>query len=255
MSAFSLTHTCTACGAKESLDALLLRMIDDDVVRRLIADVITQSLPLGGQVVSYLRLHKPPKQRLRMAGVARLLAELVPDIRRGAITRKGREWQAPAEAWRAAFAAVFEARDKGTLDLPLDGNAYLYEVLMRHADRAEGAAERATEMERGQAARSRAHAGGPRGLAAALDAIAPGPAAADAAARAPQPSGGWPDQDEERTAAAQAQTQAERRAKPIPFGPSPASLRIQAEIRAKLAARTATATEPAASDAATGAMP
>ena len=59
MSAADLTHTCVVCGAEESLDALLMRMIDDDEARRLLADVVTMSLPLGGQVVQYLRLHKP----------------------------------------------------------------------------------------------------------------------------------------------------------------------------------------------------
>jgi len=238
VSAFSLTHTCAACGAEESLDSLLLRLIDDDVVRRLIADVLVHSLPLGGQVVSYLRLHKPPKQRLRMAGVAKILAELVPDIRRGAITRKGREWQAGTQAWQAAFAAVFEARDKGLLDLPLEGNAYLYEVLLRQADRAEGQAER----EQQQAARSRAHTGGPRGVAGTLGAALGSLAqAADAHADAGAgPSGVDPLAEPQRwpfaVAVAAPVAQA---AMAAAQGPSPAARRIQEEIRAKLAARTA----------------
>ena len=70
-----LLNTCPACGAEESLDALLLRMIDDDQVRRLIAQVLTASFPLGGLVVRYLRLHKPATQKLRMDKLARLLAE------------------------------------------------------------------------------------------------------------------------------------------------------------------------------------
>ena len=85
MSAF--INTCPSCGAEESLDALLLRMIDDNTVRGLIADVLTASFPLGGIVVRYLRLHKPLKQQLRMEKVARLLAELVPDVQRNAIER------------------------------------------------------------------------------------------------------------------------------------------------------------------------
>jgi hypothetical protein len=147
-SAKQLVNVCPACGAEESLDGLLGRMIDDTDTRRLIADVLTTSLPLGGDVVRYLRLHKPAKQHLRMSRVATLLAELVPDIKRGAITRKGRDWQAGHETWRMAMAAVHDAKDKGTLQLPLDGNAYLYEVIVRMVDRHERDAEGRAEAER-----------------------------------------------------------------------------------------------------------
>lgn len=165
----NLLSTCAACGAEESLDSLIHRMLDDDQTRRLIAAVITKSLPVGGQVVSYLRLHKPAKQRLRLTKATAVLEELVSDIVRGAVTRKGRDWAAPLPAWKAAFESVFEARDKGTLSLPLDGNAYLYEVLMRHADKAEATSEK----EREQQARGRAHTAGPSSAAAVLGALVP----------------------------------------------------------------------------------
>lgn len=45
-----LLNTCQVCGAEESLDAMLARMIDDGEVRRLIADVVTRSMVLGGHV-------------------------------------------------------------------------------------------------------------------------------------------------------------------------------------------------------------
>lgn len=148
MSANILTNTCAACGAEESLDALLLRMIDDDQVRHLIAEVLTSSLPLGGLLVRYLRLHKPAKQKLRMDKCAKLLAELVPDIQRTAIQRNGRTWSVSFDSWKAAFQAVFDAGIKGTLTLPLEGNAYLYATLMRMADKTEGQQERQTEADR-----------------------------------------------------------------------------------------------------------
>jgi hypothetical protein len=50
-----MMNACPVCGAEESLDALLVRMIEDDQVHRLIADVVTTSFPLGGPVVRYLR--------------------------------------------------------------------------------------------------------------------------------------------------------------------------------------------------------
>ena len=48
---------------------------------------------------------------------------------------------------------MFRAADEGKLDLPLTGNAYLFEVAMRLADKAESQQERGQE----QALRSRAH--------------------------------------------------------------------------------------------------
>lgn len=148
MSTATLINTCTVCGAEESLDALLLRMIDDDQVRRLIAAVVTDSLPLGGMVVRYLRLHKPPKQKLRIGVVGRLLAELVPDIQRNSIARAGRTWLVSGDSWKAAFQAVFDAHDKGTLAVPLQGNGYLYQVLMRMADKDEALQEKQVDAER-----------------------------------------------------------------------------------------------------------
>jgi hypothetical protein len=228
MSAGQFLNTCMVCGAEESLDGLLARMIDDDQVRRLIADVITQSLPLGGQVVSYLRLHKPAKQKLRMTRVAQLLDELVPDIKRSAITRKGREWQAPGTAWQVAFAAVFEARDQGKLTLPLPGNAYLYEVLMRQADRAEAAVER----DQNENARTRAYTGTAQSAAGLLTELYSQPPA-------PQPCPG------------PAEPLALSLPPLAPSGPSAFARKVQAEIAQKLARRRAVAeqTEPATSAA------
>jgi hypothetical protein len=140
-----LVSTCAVCGAEESLDALIFNMIDDDNVRRLIADVLMKSLPLGGLVVRYLRLHKPAKQKLRMDKVAKVLGELLADMQRNCIERKGREWRIDTEGWKLALEAVFTAQTKGTITLPLDGNAYLYEVVMRLSDKAEGEAEKATQ--------------------------------------------------------------------------------------------------------------
>lgn len=140
-------NQCSTCGAEESLASLLLRMIDDDVVRRLIADVVTASLPLGGVAVRYLDLHKPPKQKLRMTTVAKLLQELVPDMQRSVIERNGRGWAVTGEDWKGAFQAVFDAVERGTLKTPLQGNGYLYTVLMRKSDKAEAVVESQQEQD------------------------------------------------------------------------------------------------------------
>lgn len=148
MSIAHLTNICPVCGAEESLDALLLRMVADETVRLLVAELLTKALPLGDLVVRYLRLHTPPKQRLRLATVRKLLAELVPDVQRVAIERKGRVWAVSPEAWKAAFHAVFEAAERGKITLPLEGNAYLYGVVVRIADRKESEAEEQREQDR-----------------------------------------------------------------------------------------------------------
>lgn len=160
MSIAHLTHVCPVCGAEESLDSLMARMVDDDQVRRLIADVLTCSLQLGSLTLRYLRLHKPTKHRLRLEKVRALLVELVPDMQRKMINRKGRDWTVTLDAWKAGFEAVFDAAEKGSLTLPLEGNAYLYEVLLRLADRVEARDERDTEASR----RSRTHQAGPQGM-------------------------------------------------------------------------------------------
>lgn len=183
MSTATLINTCGVCGAEESLDALLLRMIDDDQVRRLIAAVLTASLPLGGLVVRYLRLHKPPKQKLRIGVVGRLLAELVPDIQRNTIERTGRVWTVNAESWKAALQAVFDAHDKGTLAVPLQGNGYLYQVLMRMADREEAVQEKQVDATR----RGRANEAGAQYVGQVLGKLL-GPAAEASAAAPPIPS-------------------------------------------------------------------
>ena len=144
MTSAQLVNTCPVCGAEESLDAMLHRMIQDDEARRLIYEVITRSFVLGGHVARYLRLHKPAKHRLSMTKARAVLAELVPAVT-GSFNRKGREWQLGRDGWDAAFAAVFRQAESGALQLPLSGNAYLFEVAMQLADKAEAAAEKQHE--------------------------------------------------------------------------------------------------------------
>ena len=173
----ALVNTCATCGAEESLDALIHRMIDDEQVRRLIADIMTTSLPLGGLVLRYLRLHKPAKQKLRMDKVAKILSELLGDMQRGCIERKGRSWSIDKEGWKMALESVFAAEQKGSLTLPLDGNAYLYEVVMRLSDKAESEAEKAAQT----SSRGRAYQGGAKSIAELADAALTSPSEAMAA--------------------------------------------------------------------------
>ncbi|MDO4795526.1 MAG: hypothetical protein Q4A28_06245 [Brachymonas sp.] len=153
MTAFHMVHTCRVCGAETSIEQMVHDIIDDAEARRLLRDVLNINLVLGAHVLRYLRLHKPAKQGMRWAKLRPLMVELLQAIQAGAITRKGRSWQVGADAWRAAFEATFRAAEEGKLDLPLAGNAYLYEVAMRLADKAEAQAEKQHE----HTLRSRAH--------------------------------------------------------------------------------------------------
>lgn len=185
MSTPSLVNACPVCGAEESLDALLLRMIADDEARGLIHDVITMSIPLGSDVMRYLRLHTPQKQKLRMGTIGKVLAELVPDLQRTSIERKGRIWLVSPESWRAAFRTVFGAAEKGTLMLPLQGNGYLYGVLVNIADRQEAAVENSRE----QAVRQRVVQPGARSLDELVaEGLAPGQIAAQAEQQGNKPA-------------------------------------------------------------------
>lgn len=135
---------CPACNAEFALDALLT----SEAERRAVAALLEHGLPFGAQVMRYISLFRPAKRRLGMERMASLVQELLPDIQRGAITRKGRDWPVTPELWRAAFDAVLAARDKGTLTLPLTSHGYLLEILCAQADKAEAVAERAREGER-----------------------------------------------------------------------------------------------------------
>lgn len=141
-----LTAVCPVCGAEQSLDTVLHGLQTDEHTRHLVADVVRTSVPLGADMLRYLRLHKPAKRALGLAKVRKVLGELVPAIVKQTVHRKGRDWLVTEPMWQAAFAAVFDAHQKGTLRTPLDGNAYLFEVALRQADKAEGQVEKAQEQ-------------------------------------------------------------------------------------------------------------
>lgn len=145
--------TCPACHAEQSLEAALGREAD----ARAVAALVERCLPLGAALVRYIALFRPAKRRLGLDRLVTLMMELMPDIERGAITRKGRDWAAPQQLWQQAIEQVLATRDKGTLTLPLTSHGYLYEVLCGMSDKAEAAAERETEDQRRQR-----HTTGPR---------------------------------------------------------------------------------------------
>lgn len=153
--------TCPACHAETSLDALIGREAD----ARALGAFIAGNVPLGALLVSYIALFRPAKRRLSLVRTVGLFEELRPDLQRGAIQRKGRDWAASAEVWRAAIDQVLAMRDKGTLTLPLTNHGYLYEVIAGHADKAEAVAESAA-LHAGRARAGSSVVGGPVSMAA-----------------------------------------------------------------------------------------
>lgn len=142
---------CPSCGAGMDLDVLLAH--EDS--RAALAKLAAMSLPLGKLTMQYIRLFKPATRQMSHSRTVALIEELLPDLKRGAFTRAGREWAAPIESWKLAMERVLEQRDNGKLTLPLKSHGYLLEVLMGLADKVEGQAERETEADRRQRAISR----------------------------------------------------------------------------------------------------
>ncbi|KDN12587.1 hypothetical protein [Snodgrassella communis] len=116
---------CPVCGAENSLDAL----IANEDARELLWTLAQVGGDLAKQLVKYLGLFRPEKSSLSGARMAKLLAELRPDILNQCIQRDGRVTKAPPAAWIWALGEVLNARDAGTLKTPLKSHGYLYEVL------------------------------------------------------------------------------------------------------------------------------
>lgn len=136
--------TCPSCHAEASLDVLVGREAD----ARAVSAFLARHVQLGDVLLRYIALFRPAKRRLGLARMVALIEELMPDIERGAIARKGRDWPVTPALWRAAVDQVLANNAKGTLTLPLTSHGYLYEVLQGMSDKAESQAERETEADR-----------------------------------------------------------------------------------------------------------
>ena len=175
--------SCPVCGTE--LDLAVLFSHEHD--QRALARLASVSIPLGGRVLQYLALFTPPKQRLTAAKKIKLILQLLPDLERGAISWKGRDWAAPREAWAMAIDQMLAARDAQRLELPMKGHGYLYAILAGMADRFEGQAEQQREQELRTGPRA-ATVNGPKSVADLVQAPAPAAAPRPAPA-APAPAG------------------------------------------------------------------
>lgn len=175
--------SCPVCGAEFDLAVLFKSEESRKTFERLTASCS----PLRDRLAQYAALAKPPKHKLGTDKALRIIATLLPDIERGAITRNGRDWPAPLAAWAQAIDQMLERRNAGALELPMKGHGYLYSILQGMADKAEAAAEQQREQE----LRTGPRAATVNGLKSVADLVqAPAPAAAPRpapAAPAPNP--------------------------------------------------------------------
>ncbi|MES1936709.1 hypothetical protein [Salinisphaera hydrothermalis] len=130
---------CPECGHIGGL----MQFVDEGDARRCLALAFEFPAPLAGALVAYMRLFQPPKRALAWSRALKLMQQLHADIKRGYITRRGRDWVAPQDAWLEALQGAVARRDE--LTLPLKDHAYLYEIISRGANKGEAQAEQARE--------------------------------------------------------------------------------------------------------------
>ncbi|MFC3875398.1 hypothetical protein [Neisseria musculi] len=118
---------CPNCGAVHSLDSLL----GNDGATELIQAVLEFDAAVGKLAVRYVGLFRPAKSRLTFSRAAKLLNELLPDIKTGQISRDGVICPAPPEAWIYGFQTALDARNAGRLKPPLKSHGYLYEIISK----------------------------------------------------------------------------------------------------------------------------
>lgn len=135
---------CPMCAAELTIEQLFAHA----ETRQAFARLAALSLPLGGRVLAYVGLFAPTKNRMTLARKVKVMEQLLPDLARGVIERKGREWCVTADDWGLAIDQMLAARDAGKIALPLTGHGYLYEILCGLADKAEARAERELERQR-----------------------------------------------------------------------------------------------------------
>lgn len=116
--------TCPCCGASYTIEVLLA----DKSARAAVASAFTLPASLGDRVLRYIGLFRPGSRALSWDRAERLIAELADMISAAQITRNGQIYPAPVDAWKAAFDAMLDSRDR--LQLPLKTHGYLLEILV-----------------------------------------------------------------------------------------------------------------------------
>lgn len=127
---------CPVCGAFGAPEIFLA----EAVKREAIAKALRMPSPLALQVQAYIGLFRPIKRGHSLDRIDRLLADLLAQVEPQTINRKGRTLPAPVDIWEAALDEVLAQRHR--LRLPLKDHGYLFEIVLRLADRQAAQAER-----------------------------------------------------------------------------------------------------------------
>lgn len=119
--------------------------LHDRAARQVLSAALRMPGELAMPLIEYIALFRPRERGLSWNRVAKLLGELAEQIKEARVNHAGRSLVAPLEYWRDGINAVIDARDKGTLDLPLKNHSYLYTIVGRRADSTAAAAEKARD--------------------------------------------------------------------------------------------------------------
>lgn len=153
----TIKATCPACGTEGDL----VLWIEHAGARAALLDVLTGGLGHAKRVVQYVGLFAPAKRRLGLERAAKLLAEVAALYRTGQFSFDGRSWPGPEstasldrESIDMAIDKMLEQRAAGKLVPPLQNHHYLFRILVAQVQQFEGRAERNSEADRRERARS-----------------------------------------------------------------------------------------------------
>lgn len=147
--------SCPECNAQFSITAAL----NDTNARAALVQAFKLPRALAEPLIQYLALFRSSGRALSFRRVETLLAELLPMMESGRVTRNRSTRKVSIEDWRTAFNEMVNQRDQGRIKLPLKSNGYLLEVVFSVADKSEAQRERDREKERMN--RPRASSDGP----------------------------------------------------------------------------------------------
>lgn len=144
---------CPACGATNSLDALLGH---GEASKAFVASLNLVG-DLATPLVKYLGMFRSQNRELTFERTAKLLGEISGDINAQQIKRGHHSYPAPKAAWIWAINTMLERRDQGKLQLPLKNHGYLYEVISSFKpENAPAPSERAAAVPRAKSEAERA---------------------------------------------------------------------------------------------------
>lgn len=135
---------CPSCNAQFPLEAA----IAFDAARSALNTALQMPAPLAAAIAQYLGMFRPSGRALAFDRADRLMSELLPMLKAERVERNGNARACPLSIWQAAIERMLEQRSRGALELPLKSHGYLLEIAFGLADKAEAAAERATEASR-----------------------------------------------------------------------------------------------------------